>query len=124
MRSANKFPRAFSYEYQNCFLLAIVKIKTKLKLAYAVYCALPSNIIKYMSYVHLFYMTSTYNIYIWFLLLYYKITKTGNKLKKAKCFFLCFTKCKYVLYLLNQHRQLTNDRNVCGAIFCLRGIHR
>ena len=38
----------------NCILLAIVKIKTNLNLAYAVYYALHSDIIKYMSYVHLF----------------------------------------------------------------------
>ena len=34
------------------------------------------------------------------------------------CFFVCFTECKYDAYLLNQHRQLTNGRNVCSAIFC------
>ena len=43
----------------------------------------------------------------WFLLLYYKMTKTGNKFKKVKRFFVfCFTECKYAAHLLNQHRQL------------------
>ena len=37
-----------------------------------------------MSYVHLFYIKSTYNMYIWFLLLYYKMIKRGNKFEKAK----------------------------------------
>ena len=36
----------------------------------------------------------------------------------------CFTECKYDAYLLNQHRQLTNGRNVCGAIFCKGVIHK
>ena len=48
------------------FLLIIVKIKTNLKLAYAVYCALPLNIIKYMSfeYVCTFFLCYTYIQYI------------------------------------------------------------
>ena len=64
MTKKTKFPRTFRDEYQNWSLLAIIEIKTKLKLTYAVYCALPSSIIKYMSHVLLFYITSTYNIYI------------------------------------------------------------
>ena len=46
------------------------------------------------------------------------MTVTGNKFKKAKRVFFCFTECKHAAYLLNQHRQLTNGKNVCGAIFC------
>ena len=111
VRSASIIPRAFSDEKQNCFLLDIVKIKTNLKLVDAACCALPSNIIKYKSYVHLSYITSSYNMHTWFLLLYYKMTQMGNKFKKAKHFF-CFTEYKYVAYLLNQHKQLTNGRNV------------
>ena len=38
------------YEQQNYFLLAIVKFKKNLELAYAVYYALPSNIIRYISF--------------------------------------------------------------------------
>ena len=30
--------------------------------------------------------------------------------------FLCFAQYKYAAYLLNQHRQLTNGKNVCGAL--------
>ena len=62
-------------------------------------------------------------MYIWFLLLYYKMTKMGNKLKKANffffifVFFFCFTECKYAVYLMNQHRQLTNGKNICDGIF-------
>ena len=76
--SASKFHRVFSYEYENCFLLAVVKIKTNLKLAYAACCALPSNINKYKSYVHFCYITFTYNIliqFLRFLLLFYKLIK-------------------------------------------------
>ena len=43
---------------------------------------------------------------------------TGNKFEKAKRVFFCFTECKHAAYLLNQHRQLTNGKNVCGATFC------
>ena len=48
------------------FLLVIVKIKTNLKLAYVVYCALPLNIIKYMNfeYVCTFFLYYTYIQYI------------------------------------------------------------
>ena len=102
VRSASIIPRAFSDEKQNCFLLVIVKIKTNLKLVDAACCALPSNIIKYKSYVHLSYITSSYNMHTWFLLLYYKMTQMGNKFKKAKHIFFCFTEYKYVAYLLNQ----------------------
>ena len=35
---------------KTAFLLAIVRIKANLKLAYAVYCTISSNIIKYMSF--------------------------------------------------------------------------
>ena len=38
--------------------------------------------------------------------------------------FFCFTDCKYVAYLLNQHRQQTDIRNLCGAIFCEGAIHK
>ena len=69
------------------------------------YCAWTLNID-----VHLFYITYTCDIYIWFLLLYYKMTKTRNVLKKAKRHAFCFAKYKYVAYLLNQQRQLTNSR--------------
>ena len=72
------------------FYLPLSKIKINLKLAYAVYCALPSNIIKYMGCVNLFYITFTYNIYIRFLLLYYKMTKTGKKIHKNLTYFLFF----------------------------------
>ena len=76
-------------------------------------------------YIYFILHLHTYNIYIWFLLLYYKIIKTGNKFKKAKRnLFFCFTKYKYAAYLLNQQRQLTNGRNVCGAIFCEGAIHK
>ena len=95
----------------NWFLLAIITIKTNLKLAYAVYCALLSTI---------FYITCTCNIYIWFLLLNYKMTKTWNILSKVKLSFFVF----HTGYLLNQHRQLTSDRNFCGVIFCLGAIHK
>ena len=37
VRSATKFRCAFSNEKQNCFLLAIVKIKINRKLGYALY---------------------------------------------------------------------------------------
>ena len=53
MRSATKFPLVFLHQKQNYFLLAIVKIKTNLKAASAVYCALPPNIIKYMSFEYI-----------------------------------------------------------------------
>ena len=45
------------------------------------------------------------------------MTKKGNKFKKAKRNLFCFAECKYAAYFLNQHRQLTNGRNVCGADF-------
>ena len=45
------------------------------------------------------------------------MTKAGNKFKKAKRSCFCFAECKYAAYLRNQHRQLTNVKNVCGAIF-------
>ena len=53
-----------SLNFFGCILCALsnIKYKTNLKLAYAAYCALPSNIIKYISYIHFFYITCTYNI--------------------------------------------------------------
>ena len=33
----------------------------------------------------------------------------GNKFKKVKPNFFCFTECKYAAYLMNQHRQLTAE---------------
>ena len=60
-------------------------------------------------------------LYDWFLLLYYKMTKTGNKLEKAKRFFcfLCFLFYRtYAAHLLNQHRQLTNGREVGECLRC------
>ena len=67
----------------------------------SVYCALPSNISKYMNYVNLFYITFTYNKYIRFLLLYYKMTKTGNKFKKAKrnCFVLLYANIPHIYWI-------------------------
>ena len=89
-------------------LLAIVKIKTNLKLAYAVYGALPTNIIKYMSYVHLFCITSTHNMYIWFLLLYYKIIETGNNFKKVKRTFLFLFYRMQIFHIFSESTQTTN----------------
>ena len=40
-----------------------------------------------------------------------KWPKWGTNSKKPNIFF-CFTEYKYVAYLLNQHKQLTNGRNV------------
>ena len=71
-----------------------------------------------MTYVDLFYFSSTENIYIWFLLLLTKWSKRATNSKKPNVIFFCFTECKYVAYLLNQDRQLANGRNVYGAIFC------
>ena len=45
------------------------------------------------------------------------MTKSGNIFKKAKRNLFCFAEYKHATYLLNQHRQLTNDRNNYGAIF-------
>ena len=59
----------------------------------------------YTRYIHLISVTLAQN------------DEIGNKFKKAKRNFFCFTECKYAAYLLNQHRQLTNIRNICGAIF-------
>ena len=123
VRSATKFPCGLFLWITELPFTCHCQNKTNPNFFYAVYCARPSSIIKYMSYVHLFYITSTYNIYIWLLLLYYKMTKTGNKFKKTKRIF-CFTHCKYPAYLLNVYLQpyiykpLTNGTNVCGAIFC------
>ena len=44
--------------------------------------------------------------------------QNGEQLQKSQTYFFCFNKCKYAAYLRNQYRQLTNGRNVCGAIFC------
>ena len=43
-----------------------------------------------MSYVHLFYITSACNIYIWFLLLYYKWPKRRTNSKKPNVIFLFY----------------------------------
>ena len=58
-----------------------------------------------MSYIHLFYITSKYNIEISFLLLDYQMTNTGNEFKKPNVIFFCFTEYRYATYLLYQHRQ-------------------
>ena len=61
--------------------------------------------------------------------------KNGEKLKKAKRIFLLLLLlllfvCLFVLpnanmtHIYCQHYQLTNDRNVCGAIFCIGAIHK
>ena len=47
-----------------------------------------------------------------------------NKFKKAKRNFFCFTEYKYVAYSLNQHKQLTNGRNVCGATINYGAIYK
>ena len=38
-------------------------------------------------------------------------------IQKTKCFVFAFVKYKNAAYLLNQHMQLANDRNVYGAFF-------
>ena len=43
--------------------------------------------------------------------------QNGKKFKKAKRNSFCFTECKYDAYLLIQHRQLTNGRNVRVLFF-------
>ena len=68
-------------------------------------------------YLHLFYITFPYNIYIWFLLLYYKMTEMRNIFKRAKRNLFRFAEYKYAAYFLNRHRQLARGRNACGAIF-------
>ena len=117
-RSATKFPHAFSYKWQNCFLLAIVKIKTNLKLAYAVYCALSSSIIKCMSYDYIIHITSIYKIYAFdFFYFTIKWTKWENQFKKVKRNFLFyFIECK--CRIINKSTQTTNSRNFGGASFC------
>ena len=52
------------------------------------------------------------------------MTKTGKILKKAKHISFCFVEYKYGGRLLNQHRQLTNGRNVCGTNICYGAIHK
>ena len=45
--------------------------------------------------------------------------------KKIQTYFLFgFTECKYAAYLLDQQRQVTNGKNVCGAIFCYGVIYK
>ena len=69
-------------------------------------------------FVHLFCMTSTYNIYICFCYIITKWPKRGNIFRKTKSnlFLLCQS--------LNQHRQLTNGRNFCSAVFWLGATHK
>ena len=67
-----------------------------------------------------FFILHLHAIYTFDLLLNYKMTKTRNILSKVKLSFFVF----HTGYLLNQHRQLTSDRNFCGVIFCLGAIHK
>ena len=47
-----------------------------------------------------------------------KLPKRGTNSKKRDVIVFCLIEYKYATYFLNQHRQLTNGRNVCGTIFC------
>ena len=67
-----------------------------------------------------FFILHLHAIYTFDLLLNYKMTKTRDILSKVKLSFFVF----HTGYLLNQHRQLTSDRNFCGVIFCLGAIHK
>ena len=46
--------------------------------------------------IQAFNITSTNNIYIWFLLLYYKMTKLGTYSKKPNVIYFCFA--EYAIY--------------------------
>ena len=67
-----------------------------------------------------FFILHLHAIYTFDLLLNYKMTKTRDILSKVKLSFFVF----HTGYLLNQHRQLTSDRNFCGVIFCFGAIHK
>ena len=86
--------------------------------------------------MYIYFIACTNNICIWFLLLYYKMTKTGKNSKKPNVFFCCCCCCCFLFvclfvlpnanmtHIYCQHYQLTKDRNVCGAIFCIGAIHK
>ena len=45
------------------------------------------------------------------------MTKRGSIFKKSRRKIFCVAEFNYTIYLLNQHRKLTNDRNVRGGNF-------
>ena len=59
---------------------------------------------------HLFYFTFTYKMCIWFLILYYKMTKTGNILNKvkSKSIFALFCQIRNI-YWINKGKQLMEE---------------
>ena len=50
--------------------------------------------------------------------------QNGEDTQKTKRISFCFVEYKYGGRLLNQHRQLTNGRNVCGTNICYGAIHK
>ena len=60
-----------------------------------------------MQYIHLISVTLLQN------------DQNEEHIQKSQTYFFCFcfAECKYTAHLLNQHRQLTNGRNVCVTIF-------
>ena len=46
-----------------------------------------------------------------------KNNQNEEYIQKTKCFVFAFAKYKNAAYLLNQHMELANDRNVYGAFF-------
>ena len=79
--------------------------------------SLPSKI-KYMSlniYEHLFYITFTYNIHI-YIYIYISVTFSQNDRKgkhSQQSQTQVFLVLPNILYLLNQHKQLTDGRDFC-----------
>ena len=67
-----------------------------------------------MSYVRLFLRKHTINTFDF---CYFINDQNGEQIQKSRNFF-CFIEYKYAAHLLNQHRQLTNSINDCGALFC------
>ena len=67
--------------------------------------------------MYVYFILNLHKIYSTDLLLYYKMTKARNIFKNGKLIFFLYFRKQYAVYLLNQHRQLANGKNVCSALF-------
>ena len=95
-----------------CFLLAIVKRKRKQKLAYAVYCALSSELLKIWA-TYIYFRLHLHTVYTFdFCYVITKWPKRGTNSKKHNVSFFALPNANM------QHIYWINTcRNVCGAIF-------
>ena len=122
MTKKTKFPRTFRDEYQNWSLLAIIEIKTKLKLTYAVYLRFLQALLNiwamcsyFILHLHIIYTFDFYYTKKW--------PKRGTNSKNPKEIFLFYRMQIYRIF--TESTQATNKPQKClWCYFLLRCHHK